>query len=171
MSTKLQKLLSLQTKVSSFFSLSQWNTWGFPGCWSGFSSSQMVENTVFGRKWMIENKSLLVLNNCSFFRGLILAVPQVIGYSSRMLPCCAVLCSVGWGGVGYDEMDWSGFSHPGALDAVCPSVPSDDSCFLLLTAVRGQPVMSSYMSRGKLSHCLSELSFILPCFDPLMRHC
>lgn len=116
---------------------------------------------------MIENKSLLVLNNCSFFRGLNLAVPQVIGYSLRMLPCCAV----GWGGVGYDEMGWSGFSHPGALDAVCPSVPSDDSCFLLLTAVRGQLVMSSYMSRGKLSHCLSELSFILPCFSTLMRHC
>lgn len=113
--TKIQQCLPnfrsyplCRQKCLPFFSLSRWNTWGFPGCWSGFNSSQMVENTVFGRKWMIENKSLLVLNNCSFFRGLNLTVPQVIGCSSRMLPCCAVLCSALWDGVGWDMMRWVG---------------------------------------------------------------
>lgn len=180
---KLNLLPSLQKKAASLCFLNCWNTWGFPGSRSGFSSLQMVEkmeivtqtpsgrwdfatqllilqvplcmvlyahksiiriwlqgskshpqsmtclllpvpaaklcsanlhaengwcrkqSKVFGRKWMIENKSLFVLNDNSFFRVPWFGSLPTHWYSPRMQ--CALLCGMGecrmvWSGMGYD---------------------------------------------------------------------
>jgi len=124
------------------------NFLGLPRLREWLYSLQMVENTVFSRRWMIENKSLLAVIYCSFFRGHSLAACLVIGDSSKMLPCC-VLLGLGmmrWGGMGFGEMEC-------ALEWRCRSTAcclSFCSLWWLLLSMaywmRDQLVMSSYMS-------------------------
>lgn len=81
------------------------------------------QSKVFGRKWMMGNKSLLVLNDYLFSRVPWFGSLPTHWYSPRMQwAVCGgmVWTELGWGRMGYDGV--SELSHPGVLGALCPAL-------------------------------------------------
>lgn len=103
-------------------------------------------NHSVGNEWWERNLFLFSMIICSlmpWFGSL-----PTYWYSPRML--CALLWGMGWGEC------WSGLSHSGELDAVCPA-PSDGSCERAICDVQLDVLC-------RLSHFLLWQSLILPRF-------